>query len=320
MSEYSKVEQSEELSFIKLRGMVKALEEYNKEHGWGAMFAAGLAGGLEKNSEGESEGERKRRKSLSDAIKANNEASNLGLELNFGTNKSITMFTSTEAGVAEPAHPLEIRIYVIEGEALLKFLNKIDKVDFEKYPDLKKDILTIIKYTSRQIADPDSTEDRIASLVSVGTKILHEFDRLGFGKDIENLSESLVNAQGGTLNELRALRAVKCLEKPDARVFGPSDWHKDMLIEEYKRRWSETKRVVLDTLQNKNAIMLARKAMENLIANADYAIKNMEEKIVSSPDMTEGYKRAQLEYVKTCQEYKAVYEDLLSKVEEPELN
>lgn len=309
MSEYSKTEHGNEASVVKLREVMDAREVYNHEHSLGSMLGSALAG-LAKELGGESEDEAKRKSALANALKAKDAASGLGLELDFGTNKGITMFAPTEAGKTEVSFPPELKISVVNGEALFKFLKKIDKVDFEKHPDLKNDILIIIKDAARQIANPESTEEKISPLVTSGTKILHEFERLGFGKDTENLAESLMAAQSKTLNELRVLKEAQCLVKPDAKVFGPSDWHKDMSPKRYEEKWAVTKRAVLESLQNKNAAVLARAAVENLIANADQAIKNMEE----------DDKSGTTKHLKTCQKYKVEYQDMLSKMEEPELN
>lgn len=309
--------------FLKLREIMKVFKDYNSEHNFGSMMASAMMEGFDKK--GARSLEDKRTKALSNALKARDAASDLGLELDFGSKKGITMFVQAVGEEPETSNPPELSMSIMDGGAFVKFLKKIDKVDFEKYSDLKNDILIIIKDATKQIADPASSEEKIAPLVASGIKILHEFERLGFGKNTENLAESLMGAQGKTLNELRALRAARCLDKPDAKVFGPSDWHTDMSIEGYQKKWAETKRVVLETLQNKNAAMLARRAAENLIANADYAIKNMEDTMEGKnpnvrPELIERYKISYPEYIKTCQKYKAEYQDILSKMEKPELN
>lgn len=305
---------------LKFREVMSVVEAYNKKHDMGAMIASAFAG--EDEAQILEEG---RRNALSDAIQVREAVSGFGLELGFGSNINISMFKAIESGDNEVVHPPEISIGIENPDLFVDFLRRIEKVDFEKYPKLKDGILQIIKSVSGQIYSQKYPEEKLVSLNTGGGKVLSEFSRLGLEGKTEFLANSLMNIKRDTLNEFLSLKKAQCFEAAGEPTFGPSQWQIDIGSDSYRSKWEDTMVVVLKALENKNADSLAFDAVKNLVACADYAIKDMEAtmegtKIYSRPETGDIYRRLFADLIPICEEYRIKYLDLLSKIKEPEVN
>lgn len=321
MSENYESNKHKEASIIKLKEIFDALQAYNNEHNIGVDLALLIRRQINSVDVEKSEAqlEENRRKALLKIMEANKLATSLGLELVYGTEEGIKMVVQNYVNQkAETSSPLKISIVVSDSKKFIDFLSGIDKTDFDKHPDIKKDIIEIVLDLTQQVENTQSTDKVAASPLANGDDILDQFKRLGLGSRTERLAEDLMNAEMGTMEELKLLRNSQCFDSPGGKNFGPSQWQKDMGPKDYENRWKKTEDAVQQALRNKNAAPLVQKAIENLVACADYAIKEMET-VVASDDTSASalsYKKSYPTFLKICQKYKGDYEDLLARKEE----
>jgi hypothetical protein len=86
------------------------------------------------------------------------------------------------------------------------------------------------------------------------------------------------------------LESAQCFDLPGERTFGPSQWHIDISKDGYRKKWEASIAAVVDGSANPKAAMLVLSAIENLMACAEYANSDMEQRL-GKPDTHETYQK-----------------------------
>ncbi|MFH1790168.1 MAG: hypothetical protein ABH832_03840 [bacterium] len=311
--EVGSIEQEKNVSITKFLRIMQALDAYNDSHGIGALLANFVLRD-QKSKLNRLEGEAKQQQLESAVFEEQPTAKTMGLVLDFNEKKDVVVFDADRIS----SHPKDLRLTIEKAPLFLKFLKQINKDDFSQIPELKEKLSATIDILINQMIeyyDPISEDPRGMALLENASLFISEFERLGLGSYTGRLEEYFVNRKRQTLNEFISLNKAQCFDEPGKEGFGPSKWHLDTSVEDYKKRWKKNSVAILGSLQNIRAMPMVKKAMTNLIACAEYAIKEMQVYLAEQKaDENEYYFSVFPQLIKIAKQQKDGYEQMLGRI------
>lgn len=182
-----------------------------------------------------------------------------------------------------PTRLTEMRLNVSDAEKFLSFLASFEGSNLS--PEDKKSLETIAEILKKQfkgqyeVSNPD--DDRFLVLIGSLEKIIRQYENIGLGESVKDLTKLLEVSRGKYLNEYLMVDRKSYL-LPHDEGFGPARWHMDMNPDTYKNSWESAVAMYKQIKLNPNATELAEQLRTHFIE----AIEMAESDILSSPRET----------------------------------
>ena len=290
------------------------LKGYNGQYGPYATLARSMLRDMGEPSQGATE------KETVEAMRRHEDrARSIGLGFAFDGTPGMAVainFKTTESGeVGDVEQPRQSTLVVVDGQAFLGFLEKLDGLDLKTSKPLAENIQEGVKMLIREMAanyHPGKENDaRWTGVLSNARGLVEQFRRLGFGDDTKRLDVYLANYERNTLGEYLLLEKAKVFEPPEAETYGPGQWHRDAGPEEYRRLWEGVEKAIETCRGDERTAPLVKQALENLIRCTQYVIVDAKE-MIAAAEPGNRYRSVVLpQHLKVAQELGEKFEALL---------
>ena len=273
--------ESNEKAFPELGSLAIAIQEYNREHGMGAIAADIILGAMRSQEDSGDEEDISR--------EASNEKPSLsGLRERFKQTLAETgLSIEPVRGNAvysniperEEQHATEIRINIANHNKFLQYLEILssDTISDMQISGLRAVAESLTQQLKTEYELTNADDERMMELFASLDHLIAHYRRLdpdnrkGLSRSVSSLENHWIAAKGGYLRERLRAEKEQLLDEVGGENFGPSKWHQDMGTEEYERKWNRVVDTTKEIRQNPKAESLVELIVKNLLASIDYA-------------------------------------------------
>lgn len=278
-------QEKKDLLKVDLQPLIGALEEYNRQFGFGALLAEAVSRAQQEAGAAHNDEKKLSVEELSSDYFDTLEATGLSLEPARG---NAAMFTA-EGEILTSVMRLNLK----DGRKFVHYLQALENQPLEVTQI--RGLIGVAKILETQLAteyDLTTPDERMLELFSALDDLVKEYGRLdpqgtnGLKNSTAQLAEYLSAARAGYLREYLIVEKRQFLDEIGGMNFGPSKWHTDSSPGNYANRWREAIEIVKNMRKNSRAADFSGRVIEHLKKSIGYAEEDLKMRDYISAEAT----------------------------------